>query len=287
MLKRQIRERREYLYRKHKEEAEGRIRDRKEKLKRALDENKPIPTELREDALKLQEAIEYDDAGGQTFSSIDDEYKYAGVEDPKIMVTTSHDPSVKLKQFAKEMKLIFPNSKRINRGNTEMPALINECRKNNFTDLVVFHETRGKPDGMIVCHLPYGPTAYFNLSHVVMRHDIEDCEKMSEAFPHLIFHGFSTKLGERVTNILKYLFPVPKKESKRIMTFANTDDLISYRHHVYRKDENGKIELKEVGPRMEIKMFMIRQGTLDKEETSNVEFRIHPFMNTAKKRKYL
>ena len=65
------------------------------------------------------------------------------------MVTTSHDPSVKLKQFAKEMKLIFPNSKRINRGNTEMPGLINECRKNNFTDLVVFHETRGKPDGMI------------------------------------------------------------------------------------------------------------------------------------------
>ena len=133
-----------------------------------------------------------------------------------------------------------------------------------------------------------------------MRHDIEDCEKMSEAFPHLIFHGFTTKVGERVTNILKYLFPVPKKESKRIMTFANTDDLISYRfvefvflikkifrHHVYRKDENGKVELKEVGPRMELKMFMIRQGTLDKEETSNVEFRIHPFMNTAKKRHYL
>ena len=65
------------------------------------------------------------------------------------MVTTSHDPSVKLKIFAKEMKLIFPNSKRINRGNTELASLIGECRKNNFTDLVVLHETRGKPDGMI------------------------------------------------------------------------------------------------------------------------------------------
>jgi U3 small nucleolar ribonucleoprotein protein IMP4 len=32
---------------------------------------------------------------------IDDEYKWAGVEDPKIMVTTSRDPSSKLKQFAK------------------------------------------------------------------------------------------------------------------------------------------------------------------------------------------
>lgn len=38
---------------------------------------------------------------------IDDEYKWAGVEDPKIMVTTSRDPSSKLKQFAKvTLKLI-------------------------------------------------------------------------------------------------------------------------------------------------------------------------------------
>ena len=34
-------------------------------------------------------------------SHMDDEYKWAGVEDPKIMVTTSRDPSSKLKQFAK------------------------------------------------------------------------------------------------------------------------------------------------------------------------------------------
>ena len=33
--------------------------------------------------------------------TIDDEYKWAGVEDPKIMITTARDPSAKLKQFAK------------------------------------------------------------------------------------------------------------------------------------------------------------------------------------------
>lgn len=31
----------------------------------------------------------------------DDEYRWAGVEDPKVVITTSHNPSVKLKQFAK------------------------------------------------------------------------------------------------------------------------------------------------------------------------------------------
>jgi hypothetical protein len=31
---------------------------------------------------------------------------------------------------------------------------------------------------------------------------------ISEAYPHLIFDQFSSKLGQRVSNILKYLFPV-------------------------------------------------------------------------------
>ena len=97
--------------------------------------------------MELQKAIEYDDEGATHFSSVDDEYKYGGVEDPKVrksiyslmyisifklMITTSRDPSVRLKIFAKEMKLIMPNSKRINRGNIEMGGLIGECRKETF-----------------------------------------------------------------------------------------------------------------------------------------------------------
>ena len=45
---------------------------------------------------------------------------------------------------------------------------------------------------------------------------------MSEAYPHLIFEGFTSKLGQRVANILKYLFPAPKDNSRRVLTFVNT-----------------------------------------------------------------
>lgn len=58
----------------------------------------------------------------------------------------------------------------------------------------------------------------------VTRHDIGDKAKVgtvSEAYPHLIFQGFTSKLGQRVSNILKYLFPSPKDDSKRVITFAN------------------------------------------------------------------
>lgn len=53
---------------------------------------------------------------------------------------------------------------------------------------------------MVVCHLPYGPTAYFGLFNTVLRHDIGDKKEVgtiSEAYPHLIFEQFGSKLGQR------------------------------------------------------------------------------------------
>lgn len=123
----------------------------------------------------------------------------------------------------------------MNRGNYEMKQLVDACRANEITDFIVVHEHRGNPVGLIISHLPYGPTAYFNITDVVMRHEIPEIGTMSEQYPHLVFHNFKTPLGCRVMSILKYLYPVPKEDSKRIITFANHDDYISFRHHVYKK----------------------------------------------------
>lgn len=105
-------------------------------------------------------------------------------------------------------------------------------------------------DGMVVCHLPYGPTAYFGIFNTVLRHDIgqkKEVGTISEAYPHLIIEKFSSQLGQRIANVLKYLFPVPKDDSKRVVTFANSDDFISFRHHTYVAPKGAKsIELKEV-----------------------------------------
>ncbi|KAM4011906.1 U3 small nucleolar ribonucleoprotein IMP4-like [Anomaloglossus baeobatrachus] len=145
-----------------------------------------------------------------------------------------------------------------------------------------------------------------------MRHDIPDLGTMSEAYPHLVFHNFTSRLGQRVSNIMKYLFPVPKDDSRRVITFANQEDYISFRHHVYKKTDHRNIELSEVGPRFEMKcsghpqkredrrrtliiltrsrpgaVYMIKLGTLENEGTAEVEWRWHPYTNTAKKRKYL
>jgi U3 small nucleolar ribonucleoprotein protein IMP4 len=256
MLRRQARLRREYLYRKSLEEQEQQIYEKKRKLREAIENGTSIPTELRDDELKLRREMEFEGKEWIPRQHMDDEYANVGQNsnrEPKILITTSRDPSSRLKQFTKEMKLMFPHSQRINRGNYVMKEIVEACRSNEVTDLVIFHEHRGEPDGMIVCHFPYGPTAYFSLHNVILRHDIPDRGTISEQYPHLIFDGFTTRLGERVTTILKHLFPIPKKDSKRIFTFSNTEDYISFRHHVYQKISHKEIQLIEVGPRFELR----------------------------------
>ncbi|XP_043678558.1 U3 small nucleolar ribonucleoprotein protein IMP4 [Vespula pensylvanica] len=299
MLRRQARLRREYLYRKSVQDKLKSIQEKKDKLKRSLEENIPIHPDLRKSALSLQQKIEWEDlgpelavtmsteVGGTVASHEDDEYRWAGVENPKIVVTTSRDPSSRLKMFVKELRLILPNSQRMNRGNYEMKQLIHACRANDVTDFVIVHEHRGIPDTLVICHLPYGPTAYFTISDVIMRHDIPEIGTMSEEYPHLIFHNFKTKLANRIMSILKYLFPVPKEESKRVITFANHDDYICFRHHTYKKVNGKDIELKEVGPRFQLKLYEIKLGTLDAANAADTEWALRPYMNTTHKRRFL
>ncbi|CAG2055115.1 unnamed protein product [Timema podura] len=299
MLRRQARLRREYLYRKSLEGKKRYIQDRKDRLKNSLEHNTPIQTDLKKNALDLQKKLEWEDEGPQRAVAIgtevgggggtheDDEYRWAGVEDPKVMITTSRDPSSRLKMFAKELRLIIPNSQRMNRGNYEMKQLLHACRANDITDFIVVHEHRGVPDNLVICHLPYGPTSYFTMTDVVMRHDIPKLGTMSEQYPHLIFHNFKTKLGTRVMSILKHLYPVPKEDSRRVITFANHDDYISFKHHTYKKVNGKDIELSEVGPRFQLKLYEIKLGTLDLGSAVDTEWALRPYMNTALKRRFL
>ncbi|PIO52744.1 hypothetical protein TELCIR_25948, partial [Teladorsagia circumcincta] len=89
------------------------------------------------------------------------------------------------------------------------------------------------------------------------------------------------------TSILKYLFPVPKESSKRVITFANTDDFISFRHHTYTVAQGGEIELKEAGPRFELRPYAIKLGTLENIAAAEDEWVLRSFMNTSRKRQLL
>lgn len=136
-------------------------------------------------------------------------------------------------------------------------------------------------------HLPHGPTAFFSLVNPVLRHEVPELSKqtVSQVYPHLIFSNFSTNTGSRVTKILKHLFPVPKDDSKRVITFANEGDYISFRHHTFKRGSKD-VELEELGPRFELRPYKIIRGTVDQND-ADVEWVLKSFMNTSKKKNVL
>lgn len=283
MIRRQARERREYLYRKALELQESTLQQKRQQIKAALASGKALPKEIAEDE-KLQKDYLYDESVQE---SIDDEYSaLSGIQEPKVVVTTSRDPSSRLLQFSKEIKLLFPTSIKLNRGNYVMPSLVEACKASNTTDLVVIHEHRGVPTSLTISHFPHGPTAYFTIHNPVFRHDILNAGNQSEAHPHLIFENFTTKLGQRIVTVLKHLFPPGvKKDSPRVITFVNNGDFISVRQHVYVKTKDS-VEIAEVGPRFELKLYELRLGTLENKD-ADLEWKLRRFVRTANRKDYL
>ena len=114
-------------------------------MKAALASGKSLSKELAEDE-KLQRDFIYDESEQ---IEIDDEYsRLSGISDPKLLLP-SH-PSVKLLQFLKEIKLMFPNSLKLNRGNYIISDLVSTCNRVQVSDMILLHEHRGVPSSLTV-----------------------------------------------------------------------------------------------------------------------------------------
>lgn len=226
--------------------------------------------------------------------SLDNEYsQLSGIVDPRVLVTTSRDPSSRLSTFAKEIRLLLPTGIRVNRGNLILPEIVESAKRSGLTDIVNLFEHRGTPTAMTVSHLPHGPTASFSLHNVVLRADVPNSVRgtVSESYPHLIFEGFTTPLGKRVVEILKHLWP-PREVSNvnkigsRVVTFVNREDVIELRHHVFVKTGYQSVELAEVGPRLSLRLYEIRGGTLESKDADK-EWSLNQFTRTSRKKDYL
>lgn len=287
MFRKNIRQRKEYLYHKEQENKQKEENQKMKRLKGAIDANMTrMPTELFREEAKLRKGLQMGDENTIIQRThIDDEYMTDHYREPKVVLVTSRSPSTRQVQFHKEMNLLIPSSIRFNRGDYTLKDIVNMAERKDVTDIVLLHEHRGEPDGLIISHLPLGPTVYFGITNAVMRHDLEDkASTMSEAFPHLIFENFSKPLGERLQKVITSIFPIPKLESKRVITFSNKNDVISMRHHNYEKPEYNKVDLDEVGPRFELRPYQVRLGTQIQSEATN-EWVLRPYMNTATKRR--
>ncbi|KAI7687971.1 U3 small nucleolar ribonucleoprotein-like protein IMP4, partial [Hortaea werneckii] len=172
MIRRQARQRRDYLYRRALTLRDAEIAEKRAKLKQSLATGKPLDPSIANDK-QLRQDYKYDESRAdrttQDELDLDDEYSYlSGVVDPRVLVTTSRDPSTRLGSFAKEIRLLLPTAIRLNRGNLILPNLVQSAKSSGLSDVILLHEHRGTPTAMTISHFPHGPTASFSLHNVVL-----------------------------------------------------------------------------------------------------------------------
>lgn len=238
------------------EEAEALGKDAPEKQIPKTIENTRIPDETM---------VAADDEEVLLDESQDEMSSYFRREtEPKILITTSDRPRQKTNKFTKELKKVIPNSACYYRRGLALKKIIPQAVARDYTDLIVVHEDRGEPNGLVLVHLPNGPTAHFKLSSVKLSTEIRKCGSMSHHRPEIVMNNFNTRLGHQVARMFMSLFHHdPEFKGRRVATFHNQRDYIFFRQHRYEFKNAKRVGLQELGPRFTLKLRSLQKGTFD------------------------
>ncbi|EEF47106.1 ribosome production factor 1 [Ricinus communis] len=295
-------------------EKRKKIKARDASEKRALELGEEPPP--RQTPRTIENTREFD----ETVCKPDDDELFAGNDadefslilrrerTPKILITTCRFNSTRGPLFIKEMLSVIPNAEYRKRGTYDLKKIIEYAIKKDFTTIIDVHTSRREPDALLIIGLPYGPTAHFKLSNLVLRKDIKNHGNPTNHQPELVLNNFTTRLGHRIGRLIQSIFPQdPNFRGRRVVTFHNQRDFIFFRHHRYIfetkecKDNDSKgqkvkgekiaqekvvARLQECGPRFTLKLISLQHGTFD-TKSGEYEWVHKPEMDASRRRFFL
>ncbi|XP_068728348.1 ribosome production factor 1-like [Montipora capricornis] len=283
------------LYKKEKIRKAKEKRQRKLKRKReeTQDQEEPppkqVPKTLENTRVFDETVVEVHDEEALIDEEADEFAAYFRREvTPKVLITSSDRSKVKTVQFMKELQKIIPNSEVRLRKGLDLKKIIPQAKEKGFTAMVVVNEDRKLPNGIVITHLPNGPTAHFKLTSVKLGKEIKNHGRTTNHRPELILNNFGTRLGRSVARLLASLFPHdPQFQGRQCVTFHNQRDFIFFRQHRYIFKNHKKTGLQELGPRFTLKLRSLQRGTFDSKFGEYEWIHKRKEMDTSRKKFFL
>ncbi|KFM57961.1 Ribosome production factor 1, partial [Stegodyphus mimosarum] len=224
----------EYL--KLKKEKQKLKKEKKKKIRKAIaageDVPKQVPRTLENTREPDETMVEIDDQEVILDQNIDEFASHNNREvPPKVLITCSENPHTWTIRFCRELKLLIQDSIFLYRKHASIKKLVKEASSRGFTNIVVVTEDRRHPTGMLVIHLPEGPTAFFRISNVKYCKKIKHRAECTSHRPEIILNNFRTRLGLTIGRLFSSLFQHdPEFHGRRVVTFHNQRDYIFVRH---------------------------------------------------------
>lgn len=86
----------------------------------------------------------------------------------------------KTRIFGRELTRIIPNSTSLYRNRSGVKKIVKSAIAKGYTDVLIVNEHRKEPDGLLVIHLPNGPTAHFRVSNVRITTELRKIIRISQ-----------------------------------------------------------------------------------------------------------
>eukprot|EP00760_Papus_ankaliazontas_P023140 PhM_4_TR1950/c1_g1_i1/m.40090/K14846/RPF1; ribosome production factor 1 len=231
-------------------------------IKKYGKENCPVMVEKSQDTARELDATM--DVEVDAEQDVMDEFTayFNKQREPKVMITTCFKPCKRVKAFVKELKWLIPNTKYYTRRTYPLREVCAHAAGANFTHVVSVNQSHGQVCGLIVSHLPEGPTARFRVSNLKLHAEVEGAGERTEHYPELFFKNFATGVGRRVHRLMQSLFPTTRDfQGRAIATFLNKRDFIFVRAHRYVFKGTKDVAMQELGPRFTLRLRELYAGT--------------------------
>lgn len=173
-------------------------------------------------------------------------------------------PAERVRKFVDELLNIFPGAEYRQRAKAKgvgLGKIAGWARDRGYNAMLVVGEDKKEPFSLTIISLPHGPTAFFRLTSISMKGEIEGHARSTGHTPELILNNFTTTLGHDVGTLLQSLFPkVPQLDGRQVVTAHNQRDYIFFRRHRYMFASEEKAKLQEIGPRFTLKLRSLTPG---------------------------
>ncbi|KAI1891983.1 hypothetical protein AGOR_G00149320 [Albula goreensis] len=265
-------QRRHFMFMKYKQEKRKeklQLKKKKKKEREALGDAappKPVPKTIENQRIYDETTVDPEDEE-VAFDEGTDEFSayFNKLTNPKVLITTSDRPRGRTVRFCEQLATVIPHAHVYYRRGLALKRVIPQCVARDFTYLMVVNEDRKVPNGLVLCHLPDGPTAHFKVSSVRLRKEMKRRGKEpTEHHPEVILNNFTTRLGHSIGRLFAALFPHdPQFVGRQVATFHNQRDFIFFRFHRYIFKNEKRVGIQELGPRFTLKLRSLQKGTFD------------------------
>jgi len=212
---------------------------------------------------------------------------FKGNQNPKVFITTNFKGAPKTRDFCKNFCQAFPSAEYHPRFQTTVKDLIAEGIKRNYTDMIFVTDFKKKITGMMIIHLPNGPTATFSCDDVRLSKDIEDSGTPAKVKPEIILNNFNTRLGHTIGRMFASLFPPqPNFKGRQVATFHNQRDFIFFRYHRYIFESKDSVRMQELGPQFTLKLKTLQKGLFNPEQGEYEWISKPDLLSSKNKRKF-